>query len=588
MIRIPRCDDPGNVVWRVEHEATNLASGGVSDLIPTISCLSSSDGALRAPLKTCVDGDTYVVAASYDFHLITPILGQLFGNGLTLRSEARATVLNDAFDPTPGLGVEKLVRYPDADCSSLSPPQTIPCFDRSPRVDPLNGNLIHPVFQSGDSVTYQITIRNIGGTNLTGVTLADTAFGGGWAPPVSGQCPAKPTSLAVGATYECKYARTLIATKPSDFLSNTVTGDSQQTAPVQDVATVNVLADPPELALSKNVNVYLEGGSGAGPSFGNATSWTAFRNPQVPTVTMWFRITVSNTGGLPATGLTLIDTSGALPTNSDCPARPSSLAAGASYTCRYSRPFNATGSTTQTATANSSQTGAVRSATTVSVQACNSPTFVIPKSCRYEIQRCPDGMAERGLHPCQLLAAQREQQHDGGHAEPGRLRVPSRQHDHHRDPMIDPTPRPKRPWTGQALVEFALVLPVFLLLLFGLIDVGRYVYTWNALNHAAREGSRYGSVAGWADSCNLSRKVCIEQTTVSRLAGVPTTVATATCQRYAAGASTPTNITVGSCRTNDLLTVTTKIDDFSFLTPVIGQIVGSVSVTGTSQVTLNQ
>jgi hypothetical protein len=259
----------------------------------------------------------------------------------------------------------------------LSPAQSIPCFERSPRVDPANGNLVHPVFHSGDSVTYRVTVRNIGGTNLTGLTLGDTAFGGGWA-PVSGQCPAKPTSLAVGASYVCTYSRTLIATKPSDFLSNTVTGDSQQTAPVQDVATVNVLADPPKLVLSKNVNVYLEGGNGSGPSFGNATSWTAFRNSQVSSLTMWFRITVSNTGGLPATGFTLTDSSGGLPTNGDCPARPSSLAAGASYTCRYSRSFNAVGNTTQTATANSSQTVAVQSATTVSVQSCSSPTLVIP------------------------------------------------------------------------------------------------------------------------------------------------------------------------------------------------------------------
>ena len=45
---------------------------------------------------------------------------------------------------------------------------------------------------------------------------------------------------------------------------------------------------------------------------------------------------------------------------------------------------------------------------------------------------------------------------------------------------------------GQArrLVEFALVLPVFLLMLFGLIDVGRYVYMNSVLSQAAREGAR--------------------------------------------------------------------------------------------------
>ena len=47
---------------------------------------------------------------------------------------------------------------------------------------------------------------------------------------------------------------------------------------------------------------------------------------------------------------------------------------------------------------------------------------------------------------------------------------------------------------GQGLVEFALVLPVFLLMMFGLIDVGRFVYQTSTLSQAAREGARLGSV----------------------------------------------------------------------------------------------
>jgi hypothetical protein len=43
---------------------------------------------------------------------------------------------------------------------------------------------------------------------------------------------------------------------------------------------------------------------------------------------------------------------------------------------------------------------------------------------------------------------------------------------------------------GQGLVEFALVLPVLALTLFGLLDVGRLVYTNSALSQAAREGAR--------------------------------------------------------------------------------------------------
>jgi hypothetical protein len=54
---------------------------------------------------------------------------------------------------------------------------------------------------------------------------------------------------------------------------------------------------------------------------------------------------------------------------------------------------------------------------------------------------------------------------------------------------------------GQGLVEFALVLPVFALALFGLLDVGRLVYTNSALSQAAREGARLAATeAAWVGS----------------------------------------------------------------------------------------
>jgi TadE-like protein len=52
----------------------------------------------------------------------------------------------------------------------------------------------------------------------------------------------------------------------------------------------------------------------------------------------------------------------------------------------------------------------------------------------------------------------------------------------------------RTPSRGQSLVEFALVLPIFLFMLFGLIDVGRFVYLNSTLSQAAREGARVGSV----------------------------------------------------------------------------------------------
>lgn len=43
---------------------------------------------------------------------------------------------------------------------------------------------------------------------------------------------------------------------------------------------------------------------------------------------------------------------------------------------------------------------------------------------------------------------------------------------------------------SQALIEFSLVSPVLLLLLFGIVDMGRGIFYYDTLNNAAREGAR--------------------------------------------------------------------------------------------------
>jgi len=48
----------------------------------------------------------------------------------------------------------------------------------------------------------------------------------------------------------------------------------------------------------------------------------------------------------------------------------------------------------------------------------------------------------------------------------------------------------RRGQSSQALIEFALISPVLLLLLFGIVDIGRAVFYYDTLNHAVREGAR--------------------------------------------------------------------------------------------------
>ena len=72
-------------------------------------------------------------------------------------------------------------------------------------------------------------------------------------------------------------------------------------------------------------------------------------------------------------------------------------------------------------------------------------------------------------------------------------------------------PRRRRAERGASLVEFALILPVFLMLLFGMITAGLALNEKQQMTHATREGARYAAtvpagqafaapITDWADA----------------------------------------------------------------------------------------
>lgn len=127
----------------------------------------------------------------------------------------------------------------------------------------------------------------------------------------------------------------------------------------------------------------------------------------------------------------------------------------------------------------------------------------------------------------------------------------------------------RRKEDGQAMLEFALILPIFLLILCGIIDFGWLFYNQLALNNICREGARYAVVNTAADYSmdNICRYIddYIEETYV--IGEVDVTVS------Y----SKPTDPLSG-----DVTVLAVK--DFRYLTPLISSVTGKPSRTLTAEV----
>lgn len=86
---------------------------------------------------------------------------------------------------------------------------------------------------------------------------------------------------------------------------------------------------------------------------------------------------------------------------------------------------------------------------------------------------------------------------------------------------------------GATMVEFALVLLVFLMFVLGVTDVARMLFTWNAANEATRLGARYAVVCADTGSQAqvLSRmRMMVPEIGAINLAWSPLLCTAATCE----------------------------------------------------------
>ena len=82
------------------------------------------------------------------------------------------------------------------------------------------------------------------------------------------------------------------------------------------------------------------------------------------------------------------------------------------------------------------------------------------------------------------------------------------------------TPRSRREFGGHrergaAAVEFALVLPILLVILLGILDFGLYYYNDLQLTHAARDAARYLSVGKVSEANDAINDASLVSTTLN-------------------------------------------------------------------------
>jgi Flp pilus assembly protein TadG len=114
---------------------------------------------------------------------------------------------------------------------------------------------------------------------------------------------------------------------------------------------------------------------------------------------------------------------------------------------------------------------------------------------------------------------------------------------------------------GAAMVEFAVVLPLLLLLVFGIIDFGRALYTLNNLTSAVREGGRYAAAQ-------------VEDPTSATAVAAVTARVTDAVVAFGGNPGDPTVTVVPDAAYPTTQTLTVTIVDYPFqpLTPLAGMI----------------
>jgi TadE-like protein len=134
---------------------------------------------------------------------------------------------------------------------------------------------------------------------------------------------------------------------------------------------------------------------------------------------------------------------------------------------------------------------------------------------------------------------------------------------------------------GQALVEFALVFPIFILILVAVFDVGRLVFTYNSLTNAAREGARL-AIVNQDKTAVVTRVEEIAFGNPLSNGATPDDVVSFRESKPNADPLANAECTASKIAVGCIAVVTPK-SDWSAITPIIGRIIGPIQLVGRSE-----
>jgi Flp pilus assembly protein TadG len=121
---------------------------------------------------------------------------------------------------------------------------------------------------------------------------------------------------------------------------------------------------------------------------------------------------------------------------------------------------------------------------------------------------------------------------------------------------------------GQSLVEMAIALVILLLLVGGIVDLGRAFFTFMALRDAVQEGALYGSV-------NPTLTTEIKNHVLSSSDMIPDLI----------GSDDITVSVIGTACTGNGIQVTATYSDFPITMPFMGTVLGGQTISISATIT---